>query len=212
MKIRPWFLLAATAAAGCGGYDAPSEVTNGQLVYTQPAPTTNNDPTAIFKPLDGTYYLDPSVEVWNDGVQQAPAVIPDTTRTTITAAMTSFGYTLTSSAPIPPNGSPPAGAQVGMRLAYLKTTNTYYYSGGYCSIYWAYYYCYPGWAYAGSYTTGTVLVQMVDLRTGTGASPGRALWVSSLYAILGTAGLSNSAALNTALTRAFAQSPYLDTH
>jgi hypothetical protein len=208
MKIRSWFSLAAIAAAGCGGYDAPSEVTNGQLVYTQPAPTTDNNPSAIFKPLN-SYYLDPSLEVWKDGVQQLPQAVPSSTVSVITTRMGTFGYTQQTTNP--PVGQTP-NADVGLRLAYLQTTNTYYYSGGYCSIYWAYYYCYPGWAYAGSYTTGTVLIQMVDLRTGTGASPGRALWVSSLYAILGTAGLSNSGALNTALTRAFAQSPYLDTH
>ena len=211
MKIRPWFLLAAMAAAGCGGYDAPSEVTGGQLVYTQPAPTTDNNPSAIFKPLTN-YYLDPSMEVWKDGVQQVPQAIPSSSVTTITTRMTNFGYTqVVPPNPIPPNGNPP-NADVGLRLAYLQTTSTYYYNGGYCSIYWAYYYCYPGWAYAGSYTTGTVLVQMVDLRTGSTASPGRALWVSALYAILGTAGLDAAPTMNTALNQAFDQSPYLDTH
>lgn len=213
MKMRPWFLLATIAAAGCGGYDAPSEVTYGQLVYTQPAPTTNNDPSSIFKPLNN-YYLDPTMEVWKDGVAQTPQAVPSSTVTVITTRMgtdgiAGFGYVRQTTNP--PAGQTP-NADVGMRLAYLQTTSTYYYSGGYCSIYWAYYYCYPGWAYAGSYTTGTVLVQMVDLRTGAAATPGRALWVSALYAILGTGGLNNAGALNTALNRAFDQSPYLDTH
>jgi len=211
MKLRPWFLLAAVAAASCGGYDAPDEVTFGQLVYTQPAPTPGGQPSDLFKPLT-SYYLDPSLEVWKDGQQQLPQALPSSTVTTITTRMGTgtggFGYTQQTNNP-GPGGVP--NADVGLRLAYIQTTQAYYYN--YCSIYWAYYYCYPGWAYAGSYTTGTVLVQMVGLKTiGTVVTPGKALWVSALYSVLGSAGLENAPRLTSALNQAFDQSPYLKTN
>ena|SRR5438552_11449240 len=210
MKLRPWFLLAAIAAAGCGGYDAPSEVTYGQLVYTQPAPTPGGQPSDLFKPLN-SYYLEPTMDVWEDGASQGTQLVPSSTVSAITAQMTSLGYTQqTTPPPAGPAGIP--NADVGLRLTSFKTNYTYYTGGGYC-YYWWYYYCYPGWAYAGTYTTGTVLVSMIDLRNaGTTPQPGRALWVSVLYAVLGTSGLENAPQLNTALGRAFDQSPYLDTH
>ena len=207
MKLQPWFLLAAIAAAGCGGYDAPDEVTFGQLVYTQPAPNPGGPPSDLFIPLN-SYYLDPLLEVWKDGVQQPGATpLPTQASTVINTRMGTYGYTqdqTTGTGGVP-------NADVGIRLAYIQTTQAYYYN--YCSIYWAYYYCYPGWAYAGSYTTGTVLVQMVGLKTiGTVVTPGKALWVSALYSVLGSAGLENAPRLTSALNQAFDQSPYLKTN
>jgi len=199
MKIRTWFLLAATAAAGCGGYYAPDDVTFGNVVYTQQAPG------ATFTALR-TYYLDPLMEVWEDGTQQLPVAVPSSTATTVDTEMTKKGYTKVTANPSP--GNRPS-ADTGLRLVYLKSNFTYYTSGGYCSVYWAYYACWPGWAYAGSYSTGTVLMMMVDTKV---APPTTSvLWTSALYAILRGSSLENTTILNTAITTAFAQSPYLKT-
>ena len=199
MKIRPWFLLAAMTAAGCGGYDAPSEVTLGSLVYTQPAPG------ASFTALR-TYYLDPNLEVWEDGTAQPSQIVPSSTLTTINARMASYGYTAVTTPPA--SGSPPA-SDIGMRLAFLKSNYTYYVSDGYCSLYWVYWACWPGWAYTSSYSTGTVLMLMVDTRKTPPASS--VLWATSLYAVLQGSSLENTTALNGALNRAFDQSTYLRT-
>jgi len=217
MKRRLWYLLAAIGAAVCGGYSADEEVTLGSAVYTQPAPPVppSTDSAERFKPLR-TYYLDPVIEMWTDGVQDPlGAKINDNTRQTIDAQMAKNGYTPIPGSgvtPIPSNGPLP-GSDVGLRVVYLQSTFTYYVSSGYCSVYWAYYACWPGWAYAGSYSTGTVLMMMVDTKSAQpGPSPDNAtLWATAMYAVLRNSSLENTNALNSAIVRAYDQSPYLKT-
>jgi hypothetical protein len=194
MTIRRWLWLAALGFVGCD-YGTPSEVVLGVPVYTQAAPGSD------FTPLR-TYYLDPAVEVWNNSVQQPSVTIPTSVATTIAAQMTALGYTAASQ---------PA-AETGLRLAWEKTTQVIY-SGGYCSIYWGYYGCWPTWGYAGSYTTGTTLMTMVDLRTTPPSGGTRpTLWVTALYGVLQSSTVeTNAPALNQGLVRAFNQSPYLRT-
>jgi hypothetical protein len=194
------FLLAAIAAAACGGYDAPSEVVYGTLAYSQANPDALNKFPSL-----RTYYLDPLVEVWLDGEQQVSQPVPAATVTVIQTNMTKYGYTQVTTNPGP--GQNP-NADVGLRLAYLKSTTVYYYSGGYCSIYWAYYACWPGWAYAGAYTSGTVIGLMLDTKASVG---GHILWAIGLYGVLSGTTLDNTTRLNDALNRAYAQSPYLKT-
>ena len=100
MIVRNWFLLAGIAAAGCGGYEAPSEVTRGSLVYTQPAPG------ASFTPLR-TYYLDPNMEVWQDGAAQPSQAVPPSSVTTMNARMAAYGYTAVTTPPPPTAHLPP---------------------------------------------------------------------------------------------------------
>jgi hypothetical protein len=205
MKSRLWFLLAAIGAIGCGGYSADEEVTLGSAVYTQPAPNVN---FTAFK----TYYLDPQMEVWEDGVQKLSQPVPASTVTTINTQMQKYGYTAIPGSgvtPQPPNLLP--ASDVGLRTVFLQSTFTYYVSSGYCSVYWAYYACWPGWAYSGSYSTGTVLMMMVDTRPGTGtpAPDSAPVWASALYAVLRGSSLENSNQLNSAIVRAYDQSPYL---
>jgi hypothetical protein len=201
MKILRWALLAAIAAAGCGGYDAPTEVVLGSNVYTQPAPG------ASFAALR-SFYLDPSVEVWKDGEQQPSTAVPSATASVINQRMGTYGYT-----PAALTASP----HVGLRMAWMQNSYTYYYS--YCSGYWyGWYGCWPSWGYGGSYSTGTVILMMVDLREAPPPQPppvdggGRpVLWVSGLYAVLQGTSIENTNTLNAALNRAFDQSPYLKT-
>jgi hypothetical protein len=195
MKTRRWLWLAATVSAGCGGYYAPNEVVYGSAVYTQAAPT------ADFKPLR-RYYLDLTMEVWKDGVQQPSTSVPPAGVETVHTRMTAYGYTESQTIPLPGTDA------VGLRAAVFNNSYSFYYN--YCSIYWGYYGCYPTWGYAGTYSTGTVALTMVDLRTA--PPPGgqrQVLWVSALYAVLTGAG--QTAQFNSALNRAFDQSPYLKT-
>lgn len=201
MRMTRCFLLTAIAAAGCGGYTAPDEVTLGTAVYTQQAPG------ADFKPLS-TYYLDPTMDVFEDGVQKPSTALPSSSATLIDTRMQAFGYTKVATVP-PPNVSP--AATVGLRATTLSSTYTYYYS--YCDYYWGWYGCYPSWGYAGSYSTGTVVLTMLDLRTDPPVGGQRpVLWVSGLYSVLTGVQAESSVKFNNALNTAFDQSPYLDTH
>ena len=66
--------------------------------------------------------------------------------------MTAYGYTSTALT------TPP---HVGLRLAWIQNTYAYYYN--YCSGYWyGWYGCWPTWGYAGSYSTGTVLMRVLS--------------------------------------------------
>jgi hypothetical protein len=183
-------------------------VTFGSAVYTQPAPNVS------FAALR-TYYLDPNIEVWEDGTQKLPQAVPSSTITTIDAQMVKLGYTAIPGSgvtPQPPNTLP--ASDVGLRLVFLQSNFTYYVSSGYCSVYWAYYACWPGWAYAGSYSTGTVLMMMVDTRAPTAPPPSpdaATLWATALYAVLRGSSLENTNVLNSAVVRAYDQSPYLKT-
>jgi hypothetical protein len=191
METRQWLWLTAIAAASCGGYYAPNEVVYGSAVYTQQAPG------ADFKPLR-KFYLDPTLEVWKDGVQQPSATVPSAGAQTVNTRMAAYGYSASSL----------DNADVGLRAAVFNNSYSFYYN--YCSIYWGYYGCYPTWGYAGTYSTGTVALTMVDLRTAPPSGGQRpVLWVSALYAVLTGAG--QTAQFNSALNRAFDQSPYLKT-
>ncbi|HWE22962.1 MAG TPA: DUF4136 domain-containing protein [Myxococcales bacterium] len=198
MNIRRWLSLAAIAAAGCGGFGAPNEVVFGSVAATQPAPG------ASFTALR-TYYLDPTLEVWKDGQQQPSVPVPSAVGSVIDGRMAAYGYTKVTASP-PPNAAP--NSDVGMRLALLTSTYSYYYQGGYCSIWWAYYACWPGWAYAGSYTTGTVLMMMIDTKN----TPSHGVqWAAGMYGVLYGSTIQNVGRLNEVINRAFDQSTYLRT-
>ena len=194
MSRRPWFLLAAIAAAACGGYDAPDEVVLGALTYTKPAP---GESFAGMK----TYYLDPTMDVFQDGQAQVGKPVPASTAAAIQTNMSGYGWTQQTT---PPVGNNNPNADVSLRLAYFSNTISYWYSGGYCSIYWAYYSCYPGWAYAGSYSTGTVVITMVDTRTSVNT---KIAWIAGMYGVL--TNYNDATKLNVAINTAFGQSPYL---
>jgi len=72
-----------------------------------------------------------SVEAYNDGVQQPSVTLPSSVATTISSQMQALGYTRV-----------PTDAEVGLRLAWEKTTYVYY-SGGYWLDHWGYYGCWP---------------------------------------------------------------------
>jgi len=199
MTIRLWCLLVAITAAACGGYNPPDEIYFGSLVYTQQAPGTT---FTAYK----TYYLDTTVDVWKNGGPSIPsATLPPSTEQVIDTRMAAYGYTKVT---IPPGPGGVPNSDVGMRLAYIETTTVIY--ANYCSIYWAYYPCWPTWGYAGSYSSGTVLMLMIDTRTTPPTTT--TLWAVGLYGVLTGTTLNDTTKLNNAMNRAFDQSPYLVNH
>jgi uncharacterized protein DUF4136 len=94
--------------------------------------------------------------------------------------------------------------------ASMETTTIFYY---YDYWYWWYGGYYPGWGYpvyGGSYTTGTLLMSMVDPEV-IGANGNIIVqWTGALNGIL--TGAYNANRVNKGIDQAFTQSPYLKTN
>jgi len=198
MKTRFLLAIAASAAlAACGDYGAPDEVVYGVAVATVPSPG------ADFTGL-GTYNLDTTVKVRKDGQDEPSTPMPASVQTAIDDQMQAAGYTPTDA----------ASADVGLSLTYITNSVDYYYSGGYCDIWYGYYGCYYPPVYAGSYRYGTAILTMVDLSAPpSGSTPFPGLWSSFMYGVVTE--YAGSAAYNTSrlvegVNRAFEQSPYLN--
>lgn len=196
--MRNRYLLATAAAltlAGCADFGAPSDVVNGVAVYTAKAAT------ADFTPL-ATYNLDTTVRVRKDGVDQPDATMPAAIKAAIDAQMVAAGYTAAG----------PTTADIGMKLTYVTNSVDYYYSGGWCDIYYGWYGCYYPPVYAGSYRYGTAILNMIDLTVPPDTNtPFPGIWFTVLYGVVSdypTPGYSTDRAVE-AINRAFEQSPYL---
>jgi hypothetical protein len=213
MNSRLAALAAAALLASCVG-SAPDEVVNGVAVVTQRQP---NADFATYR----TFSVDPTIAVVDQSGSISTSYTVDATPLvpTIVNLMVQRGYTEVPWKPGDNAATNTADLQLKME-AYLGDVEVYY--PGYCGWY-PYYYCYPGWSYAGSYNFGSLLVTMGDRKAATGA-PGTPdaklplIWRNLNYGILGayyTPGVpANSSNVNwgrvaEAVTRAFNDSPYI---
>jgi hypothetical protein len=134
-----------------------------------------------------------------------PVYIPDATAALILAEidknMTDLGWNMVDVSDDPDLLLAPAS---------WETTTVFYY---YDYWYWWYGGYYPGWgypAYGGSYTTGTLLMTLID-PTVVGANGNVILqWTGAVNGIL--SGSYNATRVNKGIDQAFAQSPYLKTN
>ncbi|HET9598979.1 MAG TPA: DUF4136 domain-containing protein [Anaeromyxobacteraceae bacterium] len=209
MQLRSSFLLLALAAAACG-YSAPDEVINGQAVA---AIQKNNTTWANYQ----TFSVANKVQVFDNRsgngqadqgqLQNAPALIDQ-----VRQNMTRLGWT---EVPFNPALLPPApgAADVVLGLvAYLGSTT---YGGYYCD--WYYYGYYPygcGYYYYGTYNFGTLQIQMGDFKNAVANPPPNSqaqlqiIWNATMYGITSNQQY-NLAIAQSAIDRAFDQSPYL---
>jgi hypothetical protein len=196
MNKRPLLPTAVALALAACDYGVPSEVVDGVIVYTQPLVAE-----AEFGPLR-TYYLDPQMRVREDGEDKPDQPINAGVKTAIDQEMAAAGYT-------------PAAqieADVGLKVSLATNSADYYYTGGWCDIYYGYYGCYYPPVYAGSYRYGTVLLAMVDLRTPPAAGqPFPGLWYSVMYGVAWDWPNTNWPRVIDGVMRSFDQSPYLQT-
>lgn len=197
MKIRHLLATAAVVAlAACGDYGAPDEVVYGVAVYTQKTATADFTPFA-------TYNLDTQIKVKRDGEDQPPTPMPASVKAAIDAQMVAAGYTAADA----------ATADIGLSMSYITNSVDYYYSGGYCDIYYGWYGCYYPPVYAGSYRYGTAFLTMTDLTVAQAPGvPFPGLWFTTMYGVVADyAGSStyNTSRLVEGINRAFDQSPYL---
>jgi hypothetical protein len=107
-------------------------------------------------------------------------------------------------------------ADVQLLPAVWTTTTIFYW--GYWGDYWCWYYpyyCGGGWYYpyyptASSYTTGTVLMTMIDPKEENAAGSTRVVWISAINGLY--QGSYNATRVNNAIDQAFEQSSYLKTN
>jgi hypothetical protein len=108
-------------------------------------------------------------------------------------------------------------ADVQILPAAWTTTEIFYW--GYWGDYWCWYYPYYcggyGWYYpyyptVSSYTTGTVLMTMVDPKSESAIGSKKVVWTSAINGLY--QGSYSESRVSTAIDQAFTQSPYLKTN
>jgi hypothetical protein len=90
------------------------------------------------------------------------------------------------------------------------SSDYYYYYGGYC-YYWYWYYC-PGWGYpvyAGSYTIGTLVVDIWDTEAAQREDRNGIIWTGFVDGILSGNSSQIQQRLDKQINQLFAQSPYM---
>lgn len=203
-------LACVTASASCLDYPDTSERLDEDIVLTR------FDPKARFGSYS-TFTIRPDVPLL-DG-SESPKLIDETSASALVEAvarnMTSRGYVR-----VERNQT----ADLGIELSITTQVNTqrvcysYGYYRGYGSPYWGY----SGYSYYAPYgcttsawTSGTVLIDLLDLRaTATNADAGSApaldaIWLGAVYRVLSTTTPENLARAESGIDQAFRQSAYL---
>ncbi len=220
MKIKQLLLLAIVgvmALASCQKDPSTSGLDNEYLVYTA------HDASADFSAI-GTYYIPDSIlligsHAINEEGEKVSKYWKDadamTLINTIVSQLNALGYARIT------DGALRTSADVGLQPSYVEQS-TYFvgyndpYWWGYYPYYWMPSYWGPwyGWYYPFSvyygYTTGSLLVEMVDLNSESGSGKSLPiLWNAYISGLIDGNNRFETAAAVEALEQAFAQSPYL---
>lgn len=125
----------------------------------------------------------------------------------INSNMASLGWTKVDLSQTPDVSLMPAAMQTTTTFYYY---DWYYYWGWYYPYYWGWYY--PGYypAAVSSYTTGTILVSMVDPNAITPDQQIPVEWTMLINGLLTGDASSTSTRINSTINQAFAQSSYLN--
>jgi hypothetical protein len=205
--IRRILLLSVAAlAASCypGGVDYTDELdlvlTTYDKTYTFPASNTYALPDKIPK-INGNVTTGRPIEFLDAATTK---LILDGIKTN----MTSLGYTLVNTK-----------ADVVVMVAGIENTTTTIYCNDWWGYWgwWGYYPGYPGYGgcyYPSSYTytTGTIMISMLDDKSEDGLpqTPVKGVWSAAINGLL--SGTSTGARISKGVDQAFSQSPYLKTN
>ena len=174
--------------------------------------STSQDKTATFSNYK-TFFISDTV-VYIGGIGSDSIMVgPEAAQLTgaVKANLTARGYTLVGR-----NGDP----DLGLTLSAIKDINVvidYYpgwwdpYWGGCYWYYWCYGYYYP-WSTVYTYTTGTVILNMYDLKNAEANEQFKGLWnITALGALGSTTSVNITQGVN-AINQGFVQSPYVKTN
>ena len=208
-KIIPALFAAALMVTACEKTPDTGKLEDDYLVYT------NYDNGTDFKKFS-TFYVPDSVLIIDNSSNKpkylygTPA--SDIIITNFVKGMEAAGYTRTTDK---------ANADLGMQLSYVEDTyrfrfyNDYPWWYGY-PWYWSYGYWgnWGGWYWpyniTYSYTTGSVLGELVDLTEPSATSKNlRVVWTAYISGLLNGNGSLNTTEVQQAIGQAFSQSPYL---
>jgi hypothetical protein len=204
--------LALLFSVSCGYDNVSSTVINGPATVTVVAPGVSFSNYKTFSIADAV------TNVTTTSGSTTPTFTCDTSSTSmailqaVTQNMINRGFTQgpTIACQVP---GPPPGSDLAINVSVMKITNTSVYYPCYWWGYWGYpsYGCYYPYAWVSTYTTGTEVTQISDLKN---APPdGGAiedLWAALGYSVLQNTPTNSTNAVNS-INQAFAQSPYLTT-
>lgn len=181
--------------------EGPEYVDELDIVYS------NYDPEFDFE-AKGTYSLpDKIVKITGDdeGIEYVSDLYGIPTLARIDQNMQDLGWTKVDA------------DDADIHLLPAAWTTTTVFTWGYWGDYWCWYYpyyCGGGWYYPyyptySSYTTGTLLMTMLDTNEENAIGSGRVVWISAINGLY--QGSYNASRINKAIDQAFIQSSYLNT-
>lgn len=208
-KLVPMLFAAALLVTACEKTPDTSNLDDDYLVYT------NYDGDADFAKFS-TFFVPDSVLII-DNSSDKPKYLYGTPAADIlianyVAGMEAAGYVRTMDK---------ASADLGLQISYVKDTYRFRYYNNYPWWYgypWYWQFSYWGdwggwfWPYdiTYSYSTGSVLGELVDLTQPASASNNlRVVWSSYISGLLNSDGSLNTSEVTQAISQAFSQSKYL---
>ena len=208
-KLIPFLFAGALLATACEKLPDTDKLDDDYLVYT------NYDGNTDFKKFT-TFYVPDSVLII-DNSSNKPKYLYGTPASDIIIAnyvkgMENAGYVRTLDK---------AEADLGLQISYVEETYKFRYFNNYpwwygYPWYWSFNYWgdWGGWYWpysiSYSYTTGSVLGELVDLTEPEGTSKTlKVVWSSYISGLLNSDGSLNATDVAKSITQAFAQSTYL---
>jgi hypothetical protein len=192
-------LVAGLLLAGCypGGPESASDV--GTVV-------TVRSPGADFQGLTTYAMRDTVYEIKLEGQESEPLdrSLQLVILAELRAQMEAAGFVDVSNVA----EANPDTVDVWLGAGAVQSDVWYYYSYGWG--YWGGWCCYyPPYVGVGSFTQGSVVWQMVDVRDASEQDPPDAIWLSGLNGIVQSSNAANEGAVRNGIRQAFAQSPYI---
>lgn len=202
-KLLPFLLIAAALPSCRRTPDLSSLSTNFVVI-------TNRDSLAVFSNYK-TYYISDTLAYLSDTQNDSILVGPpaDSIVKALETNMAARGYT-----EVPKGANPDLGFNVGVvKNLYVAVSYPGWwwgYPGWYPPYYWGWYwpYYYP-WSIYYTVTTGTVIVDLVDLKDANADHKLNVLWNAFMGGAVGSDVNANIHRGVTAIDQAFVQSPYL---
>lgn len=208
-KVIPMLFAAALLVTACEKTPDTGKLDDDYLVYTNYDDDTNFDKMTTFYVPDSVLIIDNS--------SNKPKYLYGTPASDIIIAnyikgMKSAGYVRTLDKD---------DADLGLQISYIEDTYKFRYYNNYPWWYgypWYWQFSYWGdwggwyWPYniTYSYTTGSILGELVDLTPTRGTSQHlKVVWTSYISGLLNSDGTLNTTEVQQAIGQAFSQSPYL---